>query len=219
MSHSPGQILGCAYTIFSCGQTSISCTIPSLAKFLYSVVPSFYTLTELICCVSLLCDWSFRLYHHITYIFYSCRHLHMEKQMQDFLLKPTYISSVPIQDIALRTYQKQWTIGRCGERGLDISVLIARHDDDANDLFLLWYSWSLWRCFVLLFEEIQFLLKFPFLCHVQVFSCEISPISRIKRLYCFSSHFCFLVIVVPLVLVTLVLFLVAVISFPPCFSM
>ena len=29
ISHSPGQILGCAYTICSNGQTSVSCTIPS----------------------------------------------------------------------------------------------------------------------------------------------------------------------------------------------
>ena len=58
-------------------------------------------------------------------------------------------------------------------------------------LFLLWHS-----PFVLLSEEIQFFSKgFPFLCHVQVFSCEISLACRLKWLYCcFSSHFCFLVI-------------------------
>ena len=63
------------------------------------------------------------------------------------------------------------------------------------------------------------LLRFPFLSHVQVFSCEILLISRLKRLLsCFSSPFCFLVIVGLLVLVSLVLFLVAVISLTPHFS-
>ena len=46
------------------------------------------------------------------------------------------------------------------------------------------------------------LLRFPFLSHVHVFSCKILLICRLKRLLsCFSSHFYFLVIVVPLVLV------------------
>ena len=34
------------------------------------------------------------------------------------------------RDVALRIFQMQWTIRRCGERGSGISVLIARHDDD-----------------------------------------------------------------------------------------
>ena len=38
-----------------------------------------------------------------------------------------------IQDVALKTYRKQWTIGSGGERGSGISVLIARHDDDDDD--------------------------------------------------------------------------------------
>ena len=47
----------------------------------------------------------------------------MDEQRQD-------TSSVPIQDVARKTYRKQWTIGRGGERGSRISVLIVRHDDD-----------------------------------------------------------------------------------------
>ena len=44
------------------------------------------------------------------------------------------------------------------------------------------------------------LLKFPFLSHVQVLSCEMLFISRLKRPWsCFSSHFCFLVFVVVVV--------------------
>ena len=58
---------------------------------------------------------------------YSCGPLHMDKQRQ---FEPTYSSSVPIRDVALRTWRKQWMIGRGGERGSGISVLIARHDND-----------------------------------------------------------------------------------------
>ena len=45
-------------------------------------------------------------------------------------LEPTYSSSVRIQDVALKTCQRRWTIGRSGKRGSGISVLTARHDDD-----------------------------------------------------------------------------------------
>ena len=63
------------------------------------------------------------------------------------------------------------------------------------------------------------LLRFPFLSHVHIFSCEML-LSRLKSLSsCSSSHFCFLVIVVLLVLMLSVLFLVAVISLSPRFSM
>ena len=54
----------------------------------------------------------------------------MDEQRQDVQLEPTHSSSVPIWDVALRICRKQWTIGRCGERGSGISVLIVRHDDD-----------------------------------------------------------------------------------------
>ena len=46
----------------------------------------------------------------------------------------TYIQQLlRIRDVALRTYQKQWTIGRSSERGSGISVLAARDDDDDDD--------------------------------------------------------------------------------------
>ena len=54
----------------------------------------------------------------------------MGEQRQDDQLEPTYNSSVPIQGVALKTYRKRWTIGRGGERGSGISVLMPRHDDD-----------------------------------------------------------------------------------------
>ena len=61
---------------------------------------------------------------------YSYGPLHMAEQRQDVQLEPTYSSSMPILDVALRTCQKQWTIRRGGEKGSEISVVIARHHDD-----------------------------------------------------------------------------------------
>ncbi len=57
----------------------------------------------------------------------------MDVQRQDNQLEHTYSSSVPIRDVDLKTYRKQWTIGRGGERGSGISMLIARHDDDEDN--------------------------------------------------------------------------------------
>ena len=68
-------------------------------------------------------------------------------------------------------------------------------------------------------KDSVFLLKFPFLSHVQVLSREMLFISRLKRPWnCFSSHFCFLVFVILLSIVLSVLFLMAVISPLLCFS-
>ena len=57
----------------------------------------------------------------------------MDEQRQDGQLEPTYNSSVLIQDVALKTYQKQWTIVKGGERGSGRSVLVTQHDDDADE--------------------------------------------------------------------------------------
>ena len=45
---------------------------------------------------------------------YSCGPLHMDEQRQDKQLDPTYNSSVPIQDVALKTHRKRWTIKKGG---------------------------------------------------------------------------------------------------------
>ena len=45
---------------------------------------------------------------------------------QDNQIEPTYSSYVRIWDIALKTSQRRWTIGRSGERGLGLSVLVAQ---------------------------------------------------------------------------------------------
>ena len=61
---------------------------------------------------------------------YSYGPPHMAEQKQDDQLEHTYSSYVRIQDVALKTCRKRWTIGRSGERGSGISVPAARHDDD-----------------------------------------------------------------------------------------
>ena len=54
----------------------------------------------------------------------------MDKQRQDDQVEPSHNSSVPIQDVALKTYQKRWMIEKGGGRESGISILMARHDDD-----------------------------------------------------------------------------------------
>ena len=53
----------------------------------------------------------------------------MDEQRQDVQLEPTYNCSVPIQNVALKTCWKRWTIGRGGEKGSGISVMMAWDDD------------------------------------------------------------------------------------------
>ena len=53
---------------------------------------------------------------------------HMAEQKQDDQLEHTYSSYVRIRDVALKTCQRRWTIGRSGERASGISVLAAWHD-------------------------------------------------------------------------------------------
>ena len=79
----------------------------------------------------------------------SCGPLHMDEQRQDVQLEPAYSSSVPIRDVDLRTCRKQWTIGRCGERGSEISVLITRHDDDDH-----WVWSSGWDYMIRLYRKV-----------------------------------------------------------------
>ena len=53
---------------------------------------------------------------------------HMTEQKQGDQLEPTHSSSVSIWDVTLRTYRKWLKIGRSGEKGSEISVLVARQD-------------------------------------------------------------------------------------------
>ena len=57
----------------------------------------------------------------------------MAKKKQDDQLERTYSSYVRIRDVAMKTSQKRWMIGRSGERGSGISVLAAQHEDDDDD--------------------------------------------------------------------------------------
>ena len=58
----------------------------------------------------------------------------MDGQSQDEQQEPIYSSSLPIQDIALKTFREQWTIDTGGERESGRSALAARHDDDDDDI-------------------------------------------------------------------------------------
>ena len=76
---------------------------------------------------------------------YSYGPPHMAGQKQDDQLEPTYSSYVRIQDVALKTCQRRWMIGRSGERGSGISVPVARHGDDDD---IIWpKQFKLWRVF------------------------------------------------------------------------
>ena len=59
----------------------------------------------------------------------------MDELKQDDQLENTYSSYVRIRDVAQKTCQRRWTIGKSGERGSGISVRAARHDDDGDDWF------------------------------------------------------------------------------------
>ena len=63
-------------------------------------------------------------------VIYSYEPPHMAKQKQEDQHEHTYSSCVRIRDVALKTCQNRWMIGRSGERGSGIYVLAARHDDD-----------------------------------------------------------------------------------------
>ena len=63
---------------------------------------------------------------------------HMAGQNQDDQLDHIFSSYVRIRDVALKTYQRQWTIGRSGERGSGISVPVEWHDDDDDK----WYPYN-----------------------------------------------------------------------------
>ena len=61
----------------------------------------------------------------------------MDAQSREVHPEPTCSTYVSILDVALRICQKKWTIEKGGERGSEISVLIAQHDD--NDVYIYIY--------------------------------------------------------------------------------
>ena len=66
----------------------------------------------------------------------------MDEQKPDDQLEPIYNSSVPMQDVALKTDWERWTIESGGERGSGRSVLAVQHDgdDDDDDIFVFIFS-------------------------------------------------------------------------------
>ena len=63
----------------------------------------------------------------------------MNEQRQEVQFEPTYSSSPTIRGVVLRICRKQWVIGRGGEIRSRISVLIARHHDDNDDMLIYIY--------------------------------------------------------------------------------
>ena len=61
----------------------------------------------------------------------------MDEQRQDNQLEPTYNSSVPMQDITLKTYRKRRAIENGGGRGSGKSALMVRPDDDDDVYYIL----------------------------------------------------------------------------------
>ena len=64
---------------------------------------------------------------------YSCGPVHTDEQRLDDQLEPIYGSSVPIEDLAWKTFREQWMIEMGGDWVLGRSVLAAQHDDDDDE--------------------------------------------------------------------------------------
>ena len=56
----------------------------------------------------------------------------MAELKQEDQLEHIYSSCVRIRNVAQKTCQRRWTIGKSGKRGSEISVLVARHDDEPS---------------------------------------------------------------------------------------
>ena len=79
----------------------------------------------------------------------------MAEQKQDDLIKHTYSSYVRIRDVALKTCQRRWTIGKSGERGSGISVLAARHDHDDDNWGMIFFILILFVNYILSFSLVR----------------------------------------------------------------
>ena len=110
---------------------------------------------------------------------YSSGPLHMDKQKQDDQLEPTYSSSVPIWDVALKTCQKPLTIEKGGERESGISVLMVRCDND-----VCMYSYGVNSSVIilekhqLLWQPLPFLVSHKFEGFMLYYKCKYSFIKK-----------------------------------------
>ena len=84
----------------------------------------------------------------------------------------TYSSCMRIRDVALKTCQRRWTIGRSGERGSGISVLAAWHDDDLNSARLAVDMVSIFVVYLILSAS-SLLLNISSFMHIYVYSAGI----------------------------------------------
>ena len=71
-----------------------------------------------------------------SWVMYSYGPPHMAEQKQDDQHEHTFSNYVRVRDVAQKTCQRRWTIGKSGERGSGISVLPARHNDDDDPEYL-----------------------------------------------------------------------------------
>ena len=72
---------------------------------------------------------------------------HMAVQKQGDQHEHTFSNYMRIRDVVQKTCLRRWTIGKSGERGSGISVLVARHDDDDDDDDnIITTINSLWKC-------------------------------------------------------------------------
>ena len=97
----------------------------------------------------------------------------MAEQKQDDQQEHTHSSYVKIRDVAQKTCQRRWTIGKSGERESGISVLAARHDDDHNYLtIILCCKYAYWDSSFFLFSFI-----FVYWSNFTLFSFELILVS------------------------------------------
>ena len=75
---------------------------------------------------------------------YSCVPLHMDEQRQHDQLEPRYNRSVPIQDVALKTFQERRTIEKRSGRGPGRSAQEAQQDND--DIYIYIYIYIRQMC-------------------------------------------------------------------------
>ena len=123
---------------------------------------------------------------------YSNGPTHMDELKQYDQLEYTFSSYVRIRDVAQKTSQRRWTIGKSGERGSGISVLAARHEDD-NDIYIYIYIYiytqtNIMRIFVIDSFKVLVLeihtFSFPFLTKMFFSILTFSLSCSSKRIIC-----------------------------------
>ena len=77
-----------------------------------------------------------------SWVTYSCEPLHMDEQRQDDQLEPIYNSSVPIQNITLKSSRERWTIKTGSERVREIRAGKAT-----------WWWWIYVRIYLITFKS------------------------------------------------------------------